>query len=115
MGSVFIGPLSLPTGLLDARQLAIQGELAEAQTTEFKLAHIAPGPAAALATIAVLGRELWLARILDDFGNLGHRCDLLGYLRKGIPRWASRARPSASLAAVVTNVMFMPFILSTRE
>src|SRR5664279_3784587 len=109
------GPLLLPAALLDARQIALEGELAEAQTAKFKLAHIAPGPAAALATIAVLGRELRLARILDDFGNLGHRYDLLGYLRKGIPRWPSRARASASFLAVVTKVMFMPFILSTLE
>src|ERR1035438_8951630 len=48
------GPLPLPAALLDARQIALEGELAEAQTAEFKLAQVAPGPAAALATIAVL-------------------------------------------------------------
>ncbi len=45
--------------------------------------------------------------------GVGHHGLVLFYLRRGMPRPRRRARPSASVRAEVTRVMFIPLILST--
>jgi len=49
------GFLFLPGGLLNPGKFAGEGVLPEAKTTEFELAHVAPGTTAHLAAITVLG------------------------------------------------------------
>src|SRR5690349_19544750 len=66
MGSVIMILLLrlLPTGLDDARDLAVQRELAEAQPADAELAQKTARPAAAPAAVAVTGRQLLDARTL---------------------------------------------------
>src|SRR3990170_6548057 len=50
--------LVLPAGLLDSRQVALQGKLAEADAAEREGAKESSGPAAAMAAVAVPNLEL---------------------------------------------------------
>src|SRR3990170_6815752 len=102
----------LPTGFLHARQLALQGELPEADTTERKIPHVRSRPAA-LSTasydpVAVFGRSL---RLLDE-SFLRH---IFSYeLRlKGMPSSSISRLPSSSLRAVVPMFTCIPRTRST--
>src|SRR5579872_3239206 len=87
MGSVYIILLLrlLPTGLDDSRDLAVQSELAEAQTADAELAQVAARAAAAPAPVAVLAPEpggfgldgLLQLQIFCDFRSGGHSSSLL--------------------------------------
>jgi hypothetical protein len=66
------GFLFLPGGLLNAREFTREGVLPEAETAEFELAHVAPGPSADLAAVAVLGRELGLGSVFVDLCGASH-------------------------------------------
>jgi hypothetical protein len=66
------GFLFLPGGLLNARKLAGEGVLTEAETAKLELAHVASGPTTELATVTVLGRELWLGSVFVYFCGACH-------------------------------------------
>src|SRR6476661_5506105 len=120
MGSLVIKNSLLPTGLDHTRNLAIQGELAEAQAADAELAQEAARPPAAPAAVAVaaaqLGSFLLLGLgqfyILGDLGGCSHSCEF-SYCRNGIPMLRSKDSPSASVRAVVVIEIFIPLVLST--
>ena len=96
-----------------ARDLALVHHLAQADPAEAELLVDGAGPAAALTPGVGPHLELRGALLLLDKCLLGH-----GYavsLRKGKPKASSRARPSAFVRAVVTMVMSMPRVASTRS
>jgi hypothetical protein len=66
------GFLFLPGGLLNAGKLAGEGVFPEAEAAELELAHVAAGPSAEFAAVAVLGRELGLGSVFVDLGVTGH-------------------------------------------
>jgi len=66
------GFLFLPGGLLNAGKLASEGVFPEAEAAELELAHVAAGPSAELAAVAVLGRELGLGGVFVAFCDAGH-------------------------------------------
>src|SRR5712691_2347147 len=110
-GSVMLMTCSSPRRLEHAGDLALQGAIAETDPAHLELAE--KGAVAAAQLAAVVGAHLELrlegeALRLRDLGKLGHDYAVL----KGMPMWRSRARPSSSLFAVVTMVMFMPLIFS---
>src|SRR5690242_8451706 len=83
MGSLVIvlllGP-ALPARLHDTRDLAVQGELAEAQAAKSKLSEESARPAAAPAAVAVLALKLGRLipagliefQVFRDLGGSGH-------------------------------------------
>src|SRR5438034_4665330 len=101
----------LPACLCNSGDVAPEGESPETDPAELKLAQIAPGTAAHLATVFLSRHELRGTRGLDD-----HCCSCHVFLYRcpnGIPSSRRRKRACSSFFAVVTMVMFMPFDLST--
>src|SRR5712692_8816421 len=70
IGSLLIG--SSPARLQDARHLALEGQLAEAETAQLELPEVAPGPAAQLAAGVASRRELRRPLGLHDERDLRH-------------------------------------------
>src|SRR5262249_50807098 len=102
------GTRSSPARLDDAGDVAAQGELAEAEPAQLELAQVGAGATAALAAVA--GADLELVLLGKPILVRAHCAAPAVAWRKGIPRCASSARPSASVFAVVTTVTFMPLI-----
>src|SRR5262245_49848477 len=117
---------SLPARLDDARNLAPQSQLAEADAAHPEVPQEGPRPPTAVAAVVLPHFELRLLPRLGDerFGRhslsldsfarctrrLGGNACRVGDqpLRKGMFMSASSSRDSSSLLAVVTNVMSMP-------
>src|SRR5262249_34528775 len=99
----------LPARLDDTRDLALQGQLPEADPARLELPQVSPGPATELAPVIGARLELRRCVLLHDQRRLGHRHDS----RNGKPTWVSNAFASSSVCAVVTIVMSMPRTLST--
>src|SRR3712207_1813756 len=113
MGSVMVmrrSLLPLPAGLGDAGHLAGVHHLAQADAAQAEAAVHGARPAAAPAAGVRPNLELRGALGLLHEGLLGHQ---LPPRRNGKPTASSRARPSASVRAVVTMVMSMPRGAST--
>src|SRR5688572_9014859 len=72
IGSVIMMVSSSPARLAHARDLALEGHLAEADAAESELAEEGARPAAAPATIVAAHLELRLALRLFDQRLLGH-------------------------------------------
>src|SRR4029453_7635937 len=102
----------LPAGLHDARDVPGEGQLAETDAAHLELPEIPPGPATLAAARVLADRELRGALGLGDERRLGHYLASC-CVRNGMPRYWSRSRLSSSVRAEVTNVTFMPRILST--
>src|SRR5699024_12846353 len=97
-------PGLLPGSLLDARDLALVGQLAEAHTADAVLAQHRVGPAADAAAGVCAGGELCRAGLLELHRQLCHFGNLLPYLfSKGAPRAFSSYLSSSSVFAVVTK------------
>src|SRR5437016_5522757 len=112
MGSVIVMcSLPSPARLRHARHLARVHHLAEADAAERELAIDGPRPSATAAAGVAPHLELGLALLLLDQCLLGHYCGCPSR-RNGKPKASSRARPSASVRAVVTMVMSMPRVAS---
>ena len=62
----------LPARLCDARELALEGSLAEADPAEREAAHEGPGAAADEAAVVALNRVLRRSLRLGDHRLLGH-------------------------------------------
>src|SRR5712692_7950101 len=71
IGSLLIGWPS-PARLHDARNLALEGQLPEAEAAQLELPEVAPGPAAQLAAGVGPRRELRRPLGLHDERDLGH-------------------------------------------
>src|SRR5687767_6556859 len=100
--------IPLPARFHDARDLALEGELAEAQPAHLELPEVAPGPAAQLAAGIGARRELRRRLRFHDQRGLGHcYCSL-----NGMPRCVRSALASSSERAVVTKMISMPRTLS---
>src|SRR4030042_5348742 len=97
-----------PGRLRHARDLALEGELAETQAAEVELPVIGPRTPAETAAAADPDRIL---RRTDHFGHARcscHVCLASQASRNGMPSLLRRAWASLSVRAVVTMVMFMP-------
>src|ERR1017187_3131442 len=124
----------LPASLGHTRNLAIEGELAEAEAANSKLAQERPRPSTTPAPVPVPARQLGDSGLFLGLSQLGCPADLVqlyvfrnfcgcGHLlillpyaaRNGIPICFNSARPSASVRAVVVMQMFIPLVLSTLE
>src|SRR5690606_19009263 len=112
MGSVIDianGPY-LPARLDHAGNLTLERQAAETQTAHVELTHVRPGAPTERAAVALAHVELVLLR--EHLGQTTHAaapCAVAEAWRKGIPRYWSNARPSASVLAVVTMVTLRPF------
>src|SRR5699024_1003667 len=62
----------LPACLLHAGDLALIGQLAEANTANTELAKVGMGPSADLAAVVLAGGELCLSLLLQFHRSLGH-------------------------------------------
>src|SRR5437764_12717733 len=99
----------LPASLGHTRNLAIQGELAEAAAANSELAQECAGPSTTPAAVPVTALKfgrLGLAGLVQlyvfrNFCGRGHLVILPYAARNGIPICFSSARPSASVRAVV--------------
>src|SRR5215467_58076 len=113
----------LPASLGHTRNLAIQGELAEAEAANSELAQECARPSTTPAAVPVTALQfgrLGLAGLVQlyVFRNLcgrGHLVILPYAARNGIPICFNSARPSASVRAVVVIQIFIPLVLSTLE
>src|SRR5262245_29352939 len=103
-GSLIMVSVLLPARLDHARDLALEGELSEADAAGLELPQVPAGPAAQLAAVVRARLELGRALLLHDQRRLRHFYDSL----KGTPRCVKRALASSSLPAVVTMMMSMP-------
>src|SRR5919199_1465792 len=74
MGSVI--DIRSPAALRHARDVAVVGQLAQADPAHAELAVDGPGPAAAAATAVVPGRVLRGAGLAHALGRLGHASGL---------------------------------------
>src|SRR5208283_496135 len=94
-------PCSSPTGLDHSGDLAIQGELAEAQAANAELAQVSARPAAAPTAVAVLAVEpgglslygLLQLSILGDFRGCSHRSSSFRLLPERHPHVAQQSQP----------------------
>src|SRR5262249_54095074 len=102
--------MDLPARLGDARQLADEGALPEADSAQCEAAHVRARPAADGAAVVGPDAELGLALRLRDQRFLGHG---LPYPAKGMPRSSSRRFDSSSDFAVVTMLISSPRRRST--
>src|SRR5262245_15442188 len=109
MGSVMV--VFLPARLHETRDLALERQATEAQAAHLELAHVSLAAAADGAAVLLADLELLFPRGHLTETSHGPYSRFSGCLN-GIPRRRSRARPSSSVLAVVTMVMFMPLILS---
>src|SRR5207237_9675478 len=106
--------VELPGRLDDSGDLAAQCPVPEADAAHLELVQKGAAAPAELAARIRAHLELRLplqALRLRHLRELGHE----HAVRKGMPKYRSRARPSSSLLAVVTMVMFMPLIFSIRS
>src|SRR5262245_36597971 len=71
MGSLLIGGSS-PARLHDARHLALEGQLPEAEPAQLELPEVAPRTAAQLAAVIAARRKLRRPLGLHDERDLGH-------------------------------------------
>src|SRR3990172_8098295 len=107
IGSVIMA-LVLPAGLLHSRQVAFQGQLAEADTAEREGPQVGTRAAAAVAAVAVPHLELRLLveRLLVECLS-GHF--ISSYRRaNGIPSSSSSRFPSSSVRAEVVMFTWRP-------
>src|SRR6478736_8578036 len=86
----------LPARLRDARQLALEGALPEADAAQVEAAHERARPAADDAAVISADPELRLALCLCDQRFLGHWSPPRAYEAKGMPRSSSRRFDSSS-------------------
>ena len=101
-----------PARLGHTRQVALEGQLAEADAAQLELPHVAAGPPARPTAVALPDLELRLPQALRDRRFSCHGASYL--LRaKGIPMPASKACAWSSVGADVVMVMFMPMVPST--
>src|SRR5215213_5713934 len=113
IGSVIvIVRLPSPARLGDAGNLAGVHELAQAEPAQAELPVHRARPAAAAASRVGAHLVLGLALLLLDQGLLGHLLSPFPACALAAPR---RARPPALSTAVVTIVMSMPRVTSTRS
>src|ERR1700760_307623 len=105
IGSVI---MASPARFRHARELAFERQLPHAQTAQAKVAIDATDTTADAAAVDSTGRKLG-----RTVGFRPLRCARHDQLLNGIPRLPSSSLASSSVSAVVTNVMFMPLILST--
>src|SRR6516162_2630239 len=117
-GSVVIRP-SLPAGLHDTGDFALQRQASKTDAAHLKFAEHAARPAANPATVALADLVFQLLMRLRDLTRTRHASRLSltlnpRYGRNGTPSSFNNSRPSSSVRAVVVMVMFMPLILSTR-
>ena len=120
IGSVIIKTraLVLPTGLLDTRNQTIKGKIPEADSTDLKLTIDRTWTPTQHAAMFNPAAEFWSPLC---FFNLSFACHCLisgsrnqcfvqtySSVLKGIPNAFNNSRPSSSVDAVVTNVMFIP-------
>src|ERR1039457_1928103 len=112
----------LPASLGHTRNLAIEGELAEAEAANSELAQERAGPSTTPAAVAVAALKfgrfglagLFQLYVFRNFCGCGHLLIPSPYAaRNGIPICFNSARPSASVRAVVVMEMFIPLVLST--
>ena len=103
----------LPASLADTGNLALVGQLTEADTANAVVPQVSVGSAADLAAVVAAGRELGLCLLLQDHRLLGHVVILLNQAVKGAPSWLSSSLASSSLVAVVQMQISIPRILST--
>src|SRR4051812_30679449 len=115
IGSVIIvqSPPSSPARLRHTRDLARVNQFAKADAAQHELAVHRLRSSATLAPRVRAHLELRLALLLLDECLLCHYC--CPSLRNGKPKASSSALPSASVRAVVTIVMCMPRVTSTRS
>src|SRR5580704_13750174 len=109
IGSVIMGS---PARLDHARDLAAERQHAQANPAQLELAVIASRPPAHLAPVVMADDELGPAIEFRKLRSTRHvfLCDQVA--RKGMPSCWSSARPSSSVLAVVTMLMFKPLIAS---
>src|SRR6266498_2085857 len=103
----------LPARLGDARQLALEGALPEADSAQREAAHERTRPAADCAAVVSPDAELRLPLCLCDQRFLGHISPPRAYEAKGMPRSSSRRFDSSSDFAVVTMLTSSPRRRST--
>ena len=116
---------TLPARLDDAGNFSLERQRAEAQTANAELAQETARPPAELAPVVLAAAELRLPRVFHPFCSGCHKSSnplmrsarLRAYApcRNGIPKCFNSAFAWLSSAAVVTIVIFMPFIFSTFE
>ena len=99
----------LPRSLGYARKLTLEGKASKTDTAHVKVAEESPWTAAQRTAVLLANSELRLALGFGDHGLFSH-VELPYLSAKGIPSAFNSARPSSSVLAVVTNVMFMPVI-----
>ena len=105
-----LGQRFLPTRLSNPGDHSLVGEIAEADSTHLELPINGPRPPAQLAPPHAPGHELRL-RIRFVHPRLsGHQFICSSDLRNGIPKPINNAFASASLFALVTNVMCIPWL-----
>src|SRR5258706_3034020 len=104
---------SLPARLGDARELALEGSLAEADAAQGEPAHECTRPAAHEAPVIAADAELRRPLCLCDQRFLGHSYLPRAYEAKGMPRSLSRRFDSSSDFAVVTMLTSSPRRRST--
>ena len=102
----------LPARLANAGNLALVGQLTEADAADAVLAEVGVRPSANLAAVILPARKLLRSALLNLHGCFGQSVFLL-YLAKGAPIRVSSSRASSSVLAVVTKAMSMPRIWST--
>src|SRR5690606_27632218 len=104
---------SSPGGLGHPGDLATESPGPKADAAHLELPEEGPRTAAQRAAVLLPRGELGLAGRSHHFRSLRHGRIFLSQDLNGIPRYLRRARPSSSVRAVVTMVMFMPFTFST--
>src|SRR3569832_2206864 len=115
IGSVIDIVISSPARLDHAKEDTAEREHTEAETAHLDLAQVRARPATALA--AALDTNLELVLLRKPVDQLAHAAAPVPVAvgvgwRNGIPRCTRSARPSASVFAVVTMLMFMPLLES---
>src|SRR3954447_6728492 len=100
-----IGRNSLPAGLGHSRDVALVGELSQAQPAEAELAEVRAGAPAAPASIVGAGLVLGLALLSNSLRSLGH--GLLGSLALGFRSATGLRRLGARLFALFALLAFL--------
>src|SRR5688500_16215938 len=108
-GSVML--MGLPARFPHAGDLALQGQIPEANAADLELSVKGPAPAAELAPVVAAGRELGSPLLLHPPGSLGHG----RYLLNGKPKSSRRGRDSSSLERSIVRLMLRPWTNSTSS
>src|SRR4051794_3787471 len=90
IGSVIDIALDLPARLLDARDQAFVGDVAQADAAQAELAEVRARATAALAAVVVARRVLRRARLLYTLGSLGHLLVLLRIFEGSVALFVAR-------------------------